>query len=60
MNGERAPRRIGWAATATNDGSLFVDDATGAVLSSQGVLEASKVFEGFQSSLDEFGVRFGP
>lgn len=46
------------AIKATGD-YLFIDDETGAVLSVRGGLNASKLRETFQSSLNEFGVLFG-
>ncbi len=48
-----------YGAIHADGSSLLVDDATGAVLSSQGRLDASKVHVAFQSLVDEFGVRFG-
>ena len=38
---------------------LFIDDTTGTVLSHSGDLNPLKVSEAFQSSLNEFGARFG-
>jgi len=38
---------------------LFLDDVTGRVLSHCGSLDPSEVQEGFQTTLDEFGIRFG-
>jgi hypothetical protein len=43
-----------------NGDYLFIDDQTGTVLSQQGNLQASGVRDAFQSTLDDFGVRFGP
>jgi len=43
----------------TNGSNLFIDDTTGTVLSRQGGLDASRLRETFQSSLNEFGARFG-
>jgi hypothetical protein len=42
-----------------NGDYLFIDDEAGAVLSARGSLDASKVRETFQSSLNGFGVLFG-
>ena len=46
--------------TITSTGEhLFIDDTTGTVLSHSGDLNPLKVSEAFQSSLNEFGARFG-
>ena len=41
------------------EGSLFIDDATGRILSQVGSLDPREVHESFQAALDEFGRRFG-
>jgi len=44
----------------SNGDYLFIDDQAGTVLSQQGNLQASGVRDAFQSTLDDFGARFGP
>lgn len=48
-----------YGAIKANGSYLFIDDETGTVPSVRGDLVASKLHEMFQSSLNEFGVRFG-
>jgi hypothetical protein len=48
-----------YGAIKANGDYIFIDDDTGAVLSVRGGLDASKLRETFQSSLNEFGVLFG-
>jgi hypothetical protein len=48
-----------YGAVSESGGCLFIDDATGRILSHSGTLDPLEVHEGFQSALDEFGLRFG-
>lgn len=48
-----------YGAIKANGDYLFIDDKTGAVLSMRGGLDASRLRETFQASLNEFGVLFG-
>jgi len=48
-----------YGAIKANGDYLFIDDETGTVLSVRGGLDASKLRETFQSSLNKFGVLFG-
>lgn len=48
-----------YGAITANGDNLFIEDETGAILSRQGDLSASDLHASFQSSLDEFGIRFG-
>ena len=48
-----------YGAIKANGEYLFIDDEPGAVLSVRGGLDASRLRETFQSSLNEFGALFG-
>lgn len=48
-----------YGAIMANGDNLFIDDETGAILSRRGDLNPSDLHSSFQSSLDEFGTRFG-
>ncbi len=44
---------------SASGGHLFIDNATGTILSRRGSLDLLEVHESFQTCLDEFGRRFG-
>jgi hypothetical protein len=48
-----------YGAITQDGGCLFIDNATGRILSSQGSLDPLEVQGSFQAALDEFGRRFG-